>query len=364
MSENLKKIEDLGCDDFFEEGRKKLGLESFQIARIIAEHKGSYKVKNIRGEFLAKITGKQIFRSSSQEDYPAVGDWVSISELDEGKAIINVILPRKTLIKRKRGGNKDVQVIAANIDVVFVVESVGRDFSLSRFERYFAIAGSGKIKPVIILNKIDLISREELDEKMHEIRKRFGNIDVILTSTIAYKGLDDLKEYIKRGKTHCFLGSSGVGKSSLINCLLGGEKIKTREIGRHSGRGKHTTTSREMHFLENGGIVIDNPGMREIGMADSQVGIENFFDEISSIAEKCKFKDCKHICEPGCAVLDALNSGEIDKEKYSNYIKLRKESEFFDMNEVEKREKERRFGKFMKKAKKELKNFRHKDYLT
>jgi len=349
------KIEDLGYNEFFESNRNKLKLECFSIARVIVEHKGAYKVRNTNGEYLAKITGKQMFSASSREDYPAVGDWVAITELNKEQAVIQGILSRRTIIKRKSIGKNETQIIATNIDVAFVVESVDRDYNLNRFERYFAIANAGGIKPVIILNKIDLISKEELDLKLIQIEDRFSEVDFIFTSTITDEGLDKLKTYIKKGKTYCFLGSSGVGKSSLINKLLGENIIKTENISSHTGRGKHVTTNREMYFLENGGIVIDNPGMREVGMTDTSIGIDNLFDEITILAKKCRYTDCTHIHEPGCEVLSALESGSLDIGKYSNYINLKKEAEYYEMNKQEKREKDRKFGKFIKNVKEELK---------
>jgi len=354
-------MEDFGYNDFFESKQKEMGLGGFAVARVTAEHRGSYKVKNENGEYSAKITGKQIFDAISREDYPAVGDWVVITDLDGENATIESILPRKTLIKRKHGdksrnsGKKDTQIIATNIDVAFVVESFGRDFSLNRFERYFTLARDGGVLPVIILNKIDLISEDELNLKLEEIKNRFGEIMVISTNTVNDEGFHELKKYIEKGKTYCFLGSSGVGKSSLINKLLGESIIKTENIGSRNDRGKHATTSREMYFLENGGIVIDNPGIREVGIADSGKGVDNFFDEITLLALGCKFVDCTHIHEPGCQVLDALNSGKLDQDKYSNYINLKKEAEYNDMSLFEKKEKDHNFGKFVKTAKKQLK---------
>ncbi|MDD5589999.1 MAG: ribosome small subunit-dependent GTPase A [Candidatus Portnoybacteria bacterium] len=356
------KLEDLGYDIFFESNRKKLKLDNFSVGRVTAEHRGAYKVRSANGEYLARITGKQMFNASSREDYPAVGDWVALHELGEGQAVIRGVLPRKTCVKRKHGGKNETQIIATNIDVAFVVESVDRDYNLNRFERYFAIAVAGCIKPAIILNKVDLISKEDLDSKLIEIKNRFNHVDFIFTSTITSEGLDKLKAYIIKGKTYCFLGSSGVGKSSLINKLLGENIIKTEKISVSTDRGRHVTTGREMYFLENGGIVIDNPGMREVGMMDSSVGIDKLFDEITSFAKKCKFVDCTHIHEPGCEVLSALNSGKLDAGKYSNYINLKKENEYYEMTKIEKREKDRQFGKFIKKAKKQLKRSTFKSY--
>ena len=353
------KLEDLGYGEFFESNR---GKDALPVARTLAEHKEAYRVKNTDGEYLAKITGKQMFNALSREDYPAVGDWVTITDLGEQQAVIHQILPRKTIIKRKASGKNDIQVIAANIDVAFVIESVDRDYNLNRFERYFAIARDGGIIPAIILNKIDLISNEELESRIDQIKNRFGDIDFITTSTVNNEGLDELKAYIAKGKTYCFLGSSGVGKSSLINKLIGKEVIKTSQISTHTDRGRHTTTSREMYFLENGGIVIDNPGMREVGMTDVGDGIDSLFDEITSLARKCKYVDCTHIHEPGCAVLSAIKTGRLDEDRYNNYLGLKKEAEYYEMTELEKKQKSSQFGKFVKKAKKELRRYGHKDY--
>lgn len=362
------KIEDLGWDEFFAANQEKLGLDSFEVARIIAQHKGAYKIKNAGGEYLAKVTGKQMFSAESREDFPAVGDWVVIAEADKEQAVIKSILPRKTVMKRKYGdknriGEKsEIQIIAANIDVAFVIESVDRDYNLNRIERYFAIATDGGIKPAVILNKTDLISKEELETKISEIKNRLADADVIATSTLTNEGLAELKKYIVKGQTYCFLGSSGVGKSSLINKLLGEEIIKTKSIGEASGRGRHTTTGREMYFLKSGGIVIDNPGVREVGMTDAGAGVDNLFDEIIELAKDCKFVDCTHLHEPGCKVLEAVEAGQLDHSRYANYISLKKETEHFEMTELEKREKNRQFGKFIKKAKKGLREAGHKDF--
>ena len=360
-------MEDLGYDIFFESNRKKLGLDNFDVARVIVEHREAYKIKNANGEYLAKITGSQMFSASSREDYPAVGDWVAATILDHEHAAIHNILPRKTIIKRKRtnksrtGGKDEIQIIATNIDVAFITESIGRDFNLNRFERYFAIARDGGVKPVIILNKIDLISNEELDLKLAEIKNRFNEVEIVPSSSINEEDLGELRKYIEKGKTYCFLGSSGVGKSSLINKLLGEDIIKTKSINLRSGRGRHVTTARQMYFLANGGIVIDNPGMREVAMTDAGAGagIETLYDEITDLAQKCKFADCTHVNEPGCAVLAALKAGFLDTDKYSNYINLKKQARYYEMNELEKREKDRKFGKFVKKAKQQVKKYKY-----
>jgi len=359
MTVKINTNEDIGYGEFFESNRIKLGLGEFSVARVIAEYKGSYKIKNSTGEYLAKVTGKKIFDASSREDYPAVGDWVVIREQDKEWAIIVDILPRKTVIKRKYNNKNDTQIIATNIDVAFIVESVGRDYNLNRFERYMVIASDSGVKATIILNKIDLISDEELNLKLNQIKNRFKNVDIILTSVTSNLGLEELELYILKGETYCFMGSSGVGKSSLINRLLGENAIETGDIGLQNARGKHVTTTREMYFLKNGGIVVDNPGMREVGMIDTRKGVDDVFDEVNILAKNCKFADCTHTSEPGCEVLKAIESNMFDKEKYFNYINLKKETLYYEMTELEKREKDYKFGKFIKKVKKDIEKYKN-----
>ena len=348
-------FEDLGYGEFFESNRKSLGLTDYSMARVIAEYREIYKVKNANGEYMAKITGKQIFNAIRRSDYPAVGDWVAITMSDQETAIIHKILPRKTILSKQYNNKQAVQVIATNIDTVFIIESVNRDYNLNRFERYVVLAQEGNIKPTIILNKIDLMSEQEINFRINQIKERFADIDIIPTSTLTEQGLNTLVKYIEKGKTYCFIGSSGVGKSSLINKLLKKETIKTNEISGLTGRGKHTTTSREMYFLENGGIVIDNPGTREVGIADANIGIENVFDEIVALAQDCKYNNCTHTHETGCAVIRAVDTKHLDKDRYLNYIKLKKETDHYELSTAEKRGKNRKFGQFIKKSLDQLK---------
>lgn len=362
MDRKKMKIEDLGFDAFFESHRLELGLDLASLARVTTEGRGVYRVKNASGEYRATISGKQVFRAVSREDYPAVGDFVSISVSDPEQAVIVTLLPRKTIMKRRQGGGDETQIIATNIDVALVVESVDRDYSVNRLERYFSIARDGGIRPALVLNKVDLLSKEALKERLAYLRERFGDTDIILTSTFTDEGLDDLKQYIVQGKTYCFLGSSGVGKSSLINKLLGKSVIKTGEIGEQSGRGRHVTTARAMYFLDNGGIVIDNPGVREVGMTDVASGVDGLFEEITTLGATCKFTDCSHVEEPGCAVLFAVQSGTLDRDRYRNYLTLKKEAVHYGMTKFQKKEKDRQFGKFVKKVKKDLREYSEKDY--
>ncbi|MDD4179724.1 MAG: ribosome small subunit-dependent GTPase A [Candidatus Margulisbacteria bacterium] len=328
------------------------GKSNEGIARVVAQYRGKYRVRSDEREYWAEVTGKMMFAAETKTDYPVVGDLVSISELESGHAVIREILPRKTVLQRKAAGKDDVQPIAANIDVAFVVQAVDRDFNLNRFERYLTIIKTGKIEPVIILNKIDLIPKEELDEKIAQIKDRFFNIQVILTSVIDRSGIEGLQKAIQAGKIYCFVGSSGVGKSSIINELLGKELIKTKKISASTKKGKHTTTHRELFVLGNGGMVVDNPGIREVGVAAAGEAVADVFGDILELARNCKFADCTHRHEPGCAILAALTSGELAEEKYLNYLKLKNESDYYAMSSLEKRRKDRNFGRLLKNYKK------------
>jgi ribosome biogenesis GTPase len=327
-----------------------MNKENFLTGRVTAEHKERYEVTAENRQYLANVKGKLLHEAKSREDYPAVGDRVAISPTDDGHALIEEILPRKSILRKKYNDKTASQLIAANIDVAFIVQAVDRDFNINKMERLIVLAEDGKILPTIVLNKVDLISEEELDVKKSEIVSRFGNIDLFAVSTVSKEGFDRLAGYIEKDKIYCFLGSSGVGKSSIINALLDDKTTKTGTIGEKTQRGKHTTTVREMHFLKNGGMLIDNPGIREVGMVDTEAGVKVVFGDIIDLSKECKFPDCTHTNEPRCAVLSALESGEISEDQYDNYTKIKKESDFYEMTELEKRKKDRSFGKFKKTA--------------
>ncbi len=356
-------LDDYGLDSSFKDVLSALNRNDHLLARVVAEYKQIYKVITNEGEYLARISGKHIFDATNRECYPAVGDWVAISNCYGEKAIISEILPRTTILKKKNAsrrerysGKQEAQIIATNIDTAFIIESTDRDFSLNRFERYLVQIKDGGIRPAIVLNKIDLISEAELWERVGQIKRRFNDVDIIPTSTVTKTGLSELIKYIKKGRTYCFVGSSGVRKSSLINKLLNENRIKTNEVGETTGRGKHTTTTREMYLLKNGGLIIDNPGSREVGLTDSVEAIEDVFNEIIDLSNRCRYSNCTHIHEPGCAVLQAINDKSLDREKYHNYLRLKKEAEYYQMSEMEKREKDRKFGQFIKVATDQLKN--------
>ncbi len=349
------ELEDLGYGGFFENCRKANPDIALIPARVVAEHKGSYVLRSEKNEFSAKVTGKMMFTASSRRDYPAVGDWVLVSIPDNNNAVVHEILPRKSVLKRKSVTKPDAQIIASNIDVAFIVQSPDRDYSLNRMERYFSLAESGNIEPVIVLNKTDLVSRERLESRWNEMSDRFPSASIFRTSAATREGIDELSGFIKKGHTYCFIGSSGVGKSSLFNILVGKDVMKTGEISVQRDRGRHITAHRQLFILKNGGLIIDSPGMREIGVIDAAAGIENVFEDISAFSENCQFSDCTHMHEPGCAVLLAVKKGDLDGERYANFVKLVRENELHSMSKLEMREKDRRFGRMVKQFKKHKK---------
>jgi ribosome biogenesis GTPase / thiamine phosphate phosphatase len=350
------KLEDLGYNEKLEEFRANNTLGDFEIGRIITEHKERYIVKTAENEYEAEITGNMRFTAKSREDYPAVGDWVALMAYDSDFAIIHKILPRSSVIQRQAVGQfGESQIIAANIDCAFLVQAVDRDFNINRLERYLTICNSSRVSPVIILSKIDLIDEARLGEILNDINLRVKNVPVIAISNETGNGYEAIKHFIEKGKTYCMLGSSGVGKSTLLNNLAGKVIMKTDAISASNNKGRHITSYRELIILEDGGILIDTPGMREIGIADTANGLEMTFDMIVSLSVNCKYKDCTHMHESGCAVLNAVEKGEIDKASYQNYLKMEKEKAYFESTIAERRSKDKEFGKMLKNYKKEMK---------
>jgi len=346
-------LEDLGYNEFFEKYRIEQKLDLFNVGRVISEHKERYIVKTQSGDFEAEIVGNLIYSSQSRADFPAVGDWVSVTEYDEEKLLIHSVFPRKTILERTAIGKfGEKQIIASNIDFAFIVQSIDRDFSINRIERYLTICNNSRVTPIIIISKIDLISDERLVEIMKSIKERIQGVLIIAISNETQIGLDELKNSIEKSKTYCLLGSSGVGKSTLINTIMGETLMETGSIGEITKRGKHVTSHRELIVLDNGGILIDNPGMREVGIADMRNGLKLSFGEIDQLSQQCRFKDCTHTHEKDCAVLEAIQKEEIDKESYENYLKMKREKDHFESTELEKRRKGKDLAKMIKEVKK------------
>jgi ribosome biogenesis GTPase len=350
-------LEDLGYNIELENYRKDQNLDSLEVGRVISEHKERYVVKTTNKESDAEILGILRFAAHNRSDFPAVGDWVAISEYDENKVLIHSIFPRKTIIERQEVGKQgEKQIIATNIDYAFIVQAVDRDFNMNRLERYLIICNTAKVKPIIILNKTDLINDTELTKLITTVQDRIKQIPIVAISNKTQTGIERLAKSIEKGKTYCLLGSSGVGKSTLLNNLSGTQLMKTNAVSTSNNKGRHVTSHRELLVLENGGILIDNPGMREVGIADAAVGLEITFETIITQSKHCKFKDCTHTTEIDCAVIAAVESGEIDRLSYENYLKMEREKEHFESSVAEKRKKDKDFGKMINNFKKIKKN--------
>lgn len=351
------EIEELGFNGWHQDRVDSLKLVDKQIARVITVNKNSYIVSNGKSEVFAEITGKLMYSADSPLDYPAVGDWVYAQFLDDDTfAIIHEILPRESLLKRKVAGKKiEFQIIAANIDSALIIQSLDTDFNLNRLERYLVMVSEGNIEPVILLSKSDLLEPKRIGEKKTEIREAMPDIKTIDFSNLDEANLDKVEELLVPRKVFCLLGSSGVGKTTLLNRLVNQEMFETRPVREKDGKGKHVTTRRQLIILKNGAMIVDTPGMRELGSIDIESGLSETFSEIAELANHCRFNDCTHTQEDGCAVLAALDEGTLPKKRYQNYLKLRKEAEFHDMSYLEKRRKDKQFGKMVKSAMKHKK---------
>ena len=350
------KLEDLGYNDKLRKFSVENKLSDFEIGRVIAEHKERYIVKTENGEYEAEITGNLRFTAKSRIDFPAVGDWVALTTYDAEFSVIHKILPRMSMITRQAVGQfGEIQIIATNIDYAFLIQAVDRDFNINRLERYLTICYSAKVKPIIVLTKTDLIEEQQIAEITDSIKQRIRDVVVFAISNETQDGYEALKMNIEKGKTYCMLGSSGVGKSTLLNNLSGKTLMRTDSISVSTNKGRHITSHRELIVLESGGILVDNPGMREVGIADTSGGLETTFDRIIRLSQNCKFKDCTHTKEVGCSVIEAVEQGEIDKKSYENYLKMERENAHFESTIEEKRKKDKEFGKVIKNYKKEMK---------
>ncbi|MFD0692823.1 ribosome small subunit-dependent GTPase A [Paenibacillus sp. GCM10027628] len=320
----MNKI-DLGWNPFFEKAFEPYQHEGYHVGRVSLEHKHMYRVQTESGEVLAEISGKLRHNALRREDFPAVGDWVVLSvREEEQRATIHAVLPRKSKFSRKVAGQvNDEQIVATNVDTVFLVTALNLDFNVRRIERYLVLAWESGANPVIVLSKADLSDNPEA--MAAEVEAVAVGVPVHIISSAENRGLADLAGYVTPGQTVTLLGSSGVGKSTLVNRIYGEEILETGDIRSGDDKGKHTTTHRELIALPGGGILIDTPGMRELQLWDASEGLSTSFQDIEELGTRCFFHDCKHENEPNCAVRQALADGSLAQDRFQNYLKLQKE---------------------------------------
>lgn len=345
------ELRDLGYDEWFaSHAREQCG--DLAVGRVTAVDRGRHLLRDASGEVAAELTGRLRFAATAT-DLPCVGDWVCVRPRDGGtRASIHAVLPRRSFLRRKVPGRDiDHQMIAANVDVAFLVQSCHVDFNVRRLERYLVMVREGRVEPVLLLTKADVVSEGELAELVAAIRRAGITERVIAVSNVTGTGLDAVRALLAPGRTYCLLGSSGVGKSTLINRLTGRPTLETQEVS-HTGEGRHTTMRRQMLLLDGGALLVDTPGMRELGMLGVGAGLDDAFADVAALATGCRFADCTHRSEPGCAVRAAVDRRELDDGRLRSYLKLEKESSFHEMSYVERRQKDREFGRHVRAVKK------------
>lgn len=312
-------------------------------ARITEVHKDSFRAVCKYGDAFARLKGTMIYESACADDYPAVGDFVMLKYSAAGDSVIHRVLPRTSKFSRKRPGPiPDEQIVAANFDYVFIMMSLNQNFNIKRMERYLTAAWQSGGIPVVILTKSDLC--ENAEKYITDAQSEAIGVDIYAVSSVTRDGVDALSRYLKPEKTVVFLGSSGVGKSSLINAIAGTELMKVNEIREDDARGRHTTTHRQLIMLPCGAMLIDTPGMRELGMWDVSTGLGETFSDIEELSARCRFSDCKHQSEPGCAIKEALANGTLQPEHYLNYEKLKREARFLDRKDSNKARQEQKLA--------------------
>ncbi|MEN6521546.1 MAG: ribosome small subunit-dependent GTPase A [Armatimonadota bacterium] len=325
------KLEQLGFNSHFAGHFMSYETEGLSAGRVSLEHKNSYIIYTERGETPAIVSGRMHYDAPEQLGFPVVGDWVAAHILDEEpqRAIIHAILPRKSKFSRKEPGKRtSEQPVAANIDTVFIVVGLDHNFSVRRIERYLTLAWESGAEPAVILTKSDL--SDAVEEQLSEVQSSAPGVPVHAVSVFEDRRLHQLSDYLTEGKTIALLGSSGVGKSTIVNYLIGKDVQSVQEVREADSRGRHTTTRRQMFVLPSGGLVIDTPGMRELQLWDADEGLAGAFEDIENLARGCRFSDCSHNNEPGCKVRQALENGDLDSARFENYRKMLKELNYLE----------------------------------
>jgi ribosome biogenesis GTPase len=331
----VPELDELGWDDQLTESFERYHEEGLIPGRVAVQHRGAYDVLTAVGGLRCDVPGRLFHEADSAASLPAVGDWVAVdARPDDAAGTIQAVLPRRTKFSRKTAWQAtEEQVIAANVDVVFIVSSLNEDLNLRRIERYLTLGWESGARPVILLTKADLV--ENVEHLVAQVEAVAFGVPVIPVSNPTGQGLDRVRDEVQPGVTVALLGSSGVGKSTLVNVLAGEERLETREI-RDDGKGRHTTTRRELVRLPSGGLVIDTPGMRELQLWEADDGLEEAFEDVTALFAECRFSDCAHDSEPGCAVQEALAAGRLERDRWDSYLKLQRELEHLE-RKVDKR---------------------------
>ncbi len=347
-------LDKLGWTPQLQDAFQKLSDDDRIPARVFRQDRQGYQVTSERGDFSATLLGRILYDENAEK--PVVGDWVVIESFGGAQAVIHDLLPRFSVFARKEAGQKTRrQVVAANINTVFLVSGLDQDFNIRRIERYLVQTVNSGARPVIVLNKIDLC--EDLEGHIAEVKRVAPDSEVIALSATEGQGIDRLNSMIGPGETVAFLGSSGVGKSSLVNRLIGYEQLKTRAVREDDSRGRHTTSHRELFILPAGGLVMDTPGMRELQLWGDEDDLHAVFTDIEELAESCRFRDCAHESEPGCAIQKAIESGDLDEDRFLSYQKLKRELAYLDrrldeVSQQKSKKREKNFGKLIKQINK------------
>jgi len=346
----VSDLEVIGYSDWFKSRVDDEKSAAHGVARVVSVHKDSYTVTNGGEDKFAELSGNLLYCSQSASELPTTGDWVYADFYDDDThAIIYGVFPRRSLLKRKTAGKLvDFQLIAANIDVAFIIQSLNDNFNLRRLERYLVMVNESGIEPVILLSKFDLVPKEEVEEIKQSVLGIAPQTTVMEFSNLSRESIDSVANILKSGSSYCLLGSSGVGKTTLLNSLIGNDKFETQSVSKIQSKGRHTTTSRQLVRLESGAMIIDTPGMRELGSMSVDDGLDETFSEILELSQSCKFSNCSHINEKGCAILASIMAGDLSEQRYQNYLKMKKESEYNQMSYLDKKKKDKNFGKLIK----------------
>ncbi len=360
----------LGWDDYFARYFESYGTDDLVPARVAQEHKGMYTIWAACGERRARVSGRFLHQATTRAEYPSVGDWVVIgNDGGDGEAVIHALLPRRSCFSRKAvlaggpthgEGRTEEQVIASNIDFAFLVSGLDNDWNPRRIERFLSTTYDSGASPIIVLNKSDVCS--DLAGRISEVSRTAPGVPVHAMSAVGRTGLEAIRDYLAPGRTGVFLGSSGVGKSTIINGLLGEDRLETGGVSLHESRGRHTTTRRELIVLPDGGLVIDTPGLRRIQLWGDETGIERTYADVEQLIAGCRFSDCRHESEPGCAVKEAIEAGKLDSARFAAYLRLQKELRNLVLRQDARNQKlvDRAFGKKINRILKERELLRKK----